>query len=425
MRDTCGRFHILAFMDDFKCHTSSKKGLKTLTQEIERSAAELGLKLNREKCGMYSRVTEPIEEEETPFLPAVRNGYKYLGIEQLERDINTNYETVKAKAIQTTEQIFKSPLTTPQKAQLFNSTVIPSIIYIMGNLYPDEKRATTLKKCRDLDKEVRKVLVKENIKGKTTSNDHVYLPTNKGGIGLRSIELETEIQMVRKGIYLRSHPEMQAACKNYEALQRGGWRNPLSDHDFVVSKYNCPDVEYTQGKIAKNCKTLKQHIENTFFKQQQEEWAKNMHYGKVFIKEMSSVELPAYSSPLMDSWRFSLLHSTAEEQVHGLGAIPGRRRDCRKGCSQPETAYHVSTACIQEAYNARHDFVVHWVLKSLLTSLGAPEEIRLQFGKASLCVDFLGKRRTEIRAGGKILTEKRLHHNKPLTSLYTSTILRK
>ncbi|XP_045470576.1 uncharacterized protein LOC123677890 [Harmonia axyridis] len=225
MRDTSGRFHILAFMDDFKCHTSSKKGLKTLTQELERSTAELGLRLNTEKCGMYSRVTEPIKEEETPFLPAVRNGYKYLGIEQLERDTTTNFETVSMKAIQTTEQIFKSSLTTPQRAHLFNSTVIPSIIYVMGNLYPDEKRATTLKKCRDLDKEVRKILIKENIKGKTTSNDHVYLLTNKGGIGLRSIEVETEIQMVKKGIYVRSHPEMQATCKSYEALKRGDGEN--------------------------------------------------------------------------------------------------------------------------------------------------------------------------------------------------------
>ncbi|XP_045470569.1 uncharacterized protein LOC123677884 [Harmonia axyridis] len=115
----------------------------------------------------------------------------------------------------------------------------------------------------------------------------------------------------------------------------------------------------------------------------------------------------------MDSWRFSLLHSAAEEQIHGLGSIPGRRRNCRRGCDKCETAYHVSSACIQDAYNTRHDFIVHWVLKSLLSGLGAPEEIQLQFGKACLCVDFLGKRKVEIRAGGKIITEKQLHHNKP------------
>ncbi|XP_044751637.1 uncharacterized protein LOC123311637 [Coccinella septempunctata] len=316
--------------------------------------------------------------------------------------------------MQTTKQIFESVLTTPQKAQLYNSTVVPSVIYIMGNLYPDEKRASTLKKCRDIDKEVRKVLVKNNIKWKTTSNDHVYLPISKGGIGLKSIEVETEIQMVRKGIYIRSHTEMKEAEEKYLALQRGEWRNPLSDQEFVMDKYECPEIRYDTQNIRKNCSLLKKHIETTFLGQLQEGWARNMNYGRIFTKE-EDIEIPASLSPLMDGWRFSLLHSAAEEQIHGLGCIPGRQKNCRKGCNKTETAYHVSSACITRAYTTRHDYAVHWILKTLLKSLGAPEAIgtNLQFGKATLNVDFEGKRKVEIRAGMKLLTEKRLHHNKP------------
>ncbi|XP_044751627.1 uncharacterized protein LOC123311629 [Coccinella septempunctata] len=288
----------------------------------------------------------------------------------------------------------------------------------MGNLYPDEKGATTVKNCREVDKEVRKVLIENNIKGKTTTNNHIYLPVSRGGQGMKFIEVEAEIHMVKKGVYIRSHPEMQEAHESYIQLQGSGWRNPLSDHDFVSTKYGCPDVEYTQTKITKNCKTMKKHIEKPFYEQLEKEWIMNMHYGRIFVKEQPNIELPAYTSPLMDSWRFSLLHSAAEEQVHGLVAILGRRKNCRRGCSQSETAYHVSSACIQDAYNTRHDYVVHWVLKSLLSGLNAPEDIQLQFGKATLSVDFFGMRRVEIRAGTEILTEKRIHHNTPDTYLH-------
>ncbi|XP_044750696.1 uncharacterized protein LOC123311016 [Coccinella septempunctata] len=231
-------------MDDFKCHTATKKGLKILTEELRRSARELGLVLNENKCGFYSggRQVQDGEDEEPSFLPEVRRGYKYLGLEQLERDTKNNFETIEEKIKQLTSKICKSQLTTGQKAKLFNSTVVSSAIYVMGNIYPDEKRASTLKRCRDLDKEVRKILVETNLKGRTTSNAHIYIPASIGGMGLWSIELEAEIQYIRRGIYIKSHPEMKETMKMYEKLQQAGWRNPLGDHDAILGKYGCPNI---------------------------------------------------------------------------------------------------------------------------------------------------------------------------------------
>lgn len=110
----------------------------------------------------------------------------------------------------------------------------PAATFIMGNIYPNEKRATTLKRCRDLDTEIRKRLVDHRVKGRTTSNARVR---EKGGLGLRTIKLETELQYVRRGIYLHMHSDMGAALKTYRALKKASWRNPISDREYVMEQY--------------------------------------------------------------------------------------------------------------------------------------------------------------------------------------------
>ncbi|XP_044750658.1 uncharacterized protein LOC123310992 [Coccinella septempunctata] len=414
IKNTRGQFDILAFMDDIKCHVKTKKALKTVTDEIRRSGEEIGLVLNTTKCGRYCRVDDE-DDHNAPFLPQIREGYKYLGLEQLERDSARNYDTTEEKILKETEKIFRSPLTVPQKVHLFNTATVPSAIYVLGNIYPDEKRSTTLKKCRDLDKAIRKILTIENHKGRTTSNAHVYLPIIRGGMGLKNIELETEIQLARRGIYLKSHADLAGTRKKYEELKAAGWRNPISDHDFVMKKYRCPTINYQQENLKQNCKIVKEHICQTFQQELENEWSQDMHYGKVVLKEKKIIEFPAYTSPLMDHWRFSLLHSAAEEQLHGLGGTAGRSKKCRRCNTASETAYHVSSGCIIGAYTTRHDYIVHWILKHILLKQNAPQEIlaNFPFGKATCNPTFeTGGRKIIVRAGGSIYTEK-IHHNKP------------
>ena len=160
--------------------------------------------------------------------------------------------------------------------------------------------------------------------------------------------------------------------------------------------------------------TLKQ-IKQKYQQIIEKEWSANLSYAKNVIKEDKNITFPAHQSPSMESWRLSVLNSAAEEQLHGLGANPQRPK-CIKGCNADENAYHVASACPTRAFASRHDFVVHWTLKCILKSLGAPEESikNLQFGKASIYCQFeVGRRNITIDAGNKILTEKRLYHNRP------------
>lgn len=49
-------------------------------------------------------------------------------------------------------------------------------LYILRNLYPAEKRDTTIKKCRKLDKEIWKIMTNNNnITGRTTTRSVVYM----------------------------------------------------------------------------------------------------------------------------------------------------------------------------------------------------------------------------------------------------------
>ncbi|XP_044750445.1 uncharacterized protein LOC123310835 [Coccinella septempunctata] len=411
-RSSRGKHQLIAFMDDFKCHTPNKKSLELITKELEEGASEIGLRLNKAKCGYYTRGMESQDDNDSsPFLPEIREGYKYLGLHQLERDTIDNYDDIQIKIEEKVREIAESDLTTMQKITLINTSVNPAATYVLGNIFTDEKRATTLKKSRDIDAKIRKILVEQNIKGKTQSNARLYLSTQKGGLGLRPLELEVELQFVRKGVYLQKHEEMKEALIAYQALKNAGWRNPISDFEYILEKYEIEVDLSEESDTPKLTKDLIKRIEERHQAEIEKEWSSNLSYAKNVLKE-PNIRFPANSSPNMDSWRLGVLLSASEEQIHGLGANPNNRRKCQLGCGLDENSYHVACACPSRAATTRHDFIVHWVLKILLQGLGAPDELRreLQFGKASLNCD-IGK--IKIQAGNKILTGKKIYHNKP------------
>lgn len=205
----------------------------------------------------------------------------------------------KEKVIRAIEQILKSPSTIPRGAELFKSTLFPSVILVMRNLYPDE-RTSTLKKCRNFHKAVRNVLVKENIKGRITTTTYTFQLSRRYRL---EIEFEAEILMVRKGICPRSNPEMQAACEN---LQRGGWRKPW---------LCCLQLSTTAPVFRTRKRKLRKTAINTSIT------SSSNNYKKIALKTSNmegiihkkNVKLPAHSSPFRDSWRFSLPHSAAEK----------------------------------------------------------------------------------------------------------------
>uniref|UniRef100_A0AC35UHZ4 Reverse transcriptase domain-containing protein n=1 Tax=Rhabditophanes sp. KR3021 TaxID=114890 RepID=A0AC35UHZ4_9BILA len=255
-KETRYRYKLIAFMDDLKAHSPTLEGLKLMTKVIEEGAAELGLELNKKKCGFYTRETEGnvvtagangnsetagiegdvgtaetdgLEGDEVgdEFLPRIKKRYKYLGITQLEKDIpEENFARMTTKYIERTKKILQSKLTTNQKRKLYNTTAIPAGIYVTGNLFPAERVASTLTRCRRIDLEVRKIAVNENIKTRPTANARMYLPEQIGGSAFRSLEVETCIQYIRRYVYLMAKTEVADAKKIFMAMHKGGCRSP-------------------------------------------------------------------------------------------------------------------------------------------------------------------------------------------------------
>ena len=84
--------------------------------------------------------------------------------------------------------------------------VIFAILYVTGNVYLRESRASTLAKCKAIYKRIRKKLVLHKLYGRTTTKEIIYISKEFSGMGLLSIKNETEVQYVQKGIIFGISP---------------------------------------------------------------------------------------------------------------------------------------------------------------------------------------------------------------------------
>ena len=107
-----GRQEIACFMDDYKTHAPTKEAAALIKNALQSAAQEVGLALNLRKCGTYCRAQEQEPDNEAlgdeldiPFLPVVREGYKYLGLHQLDRDTPLNAERVEEGVVRKTTAI--------------------------------------------------------------------------------------------------------------------------------------------------------------------------------------------------------------------------------------------------------------------------------------------------------------------------------
>ncbi|XP_014227239.1 uncharacterized protein LOC106652661 [Trichogramma pretiosum] len=414
-----GRHRIAAIMDDIKAHAPTKKAAELIKNKLEKTSAELGLLLNVRKCGIYvSQTTDDEAEEDIPFLSIVRDGYKYLGLQQTERDTPVNMATLTQILEQKLAEILTSKLSPSQKVTLINNTLIPAAVYATGNLYPNEARATTLKKCADVDKKIRKALINHNLLGKTSTRALVYVPTSLGGLGIKSLVTETEAQYVRKYIYLQHHPDMKETEAEYKRLVAAGWRNPITDALHVMQAYELeiPAKEEPDEPLNAYCRRVVEKLRQAQVNRTLQSWTTSSHYARLVTKAAPKIRFPALADYRSDSWMATVARTAAEEQMHGLGANPARRRKCRLGCNADETAYHVMSACVTQEYTTRHDAAVRHVLHRILAGTRAPEHIRsqLRYGKAALVVEYAwGQRQIKIRAGTKVQTDPELYHNRP------------
>lgn len=84
-----------------------------------------------------------------------------------------------------TDQVIQSRILLSQKADLYNSTIIPAVTYVPGNLYSAMKRTVLLKWCREINGDIRKSVVKWKLKRASGSDARLYLPIKLGNSNSR------------------------------------------------------------------------------------------------------------------------------------------------------------------------------------------------------------------------------------------------
>ena len=295
--------------------------------------------------------------------------------------------------------------------------MIPAAVYITGNLFPNESRPSTLKRCSDLDKVIRKLLVDNKIIGKTNSRTIIYIPTSFSGFGLKSIRYATEAYFVRKYLYLINHPEMQDVKNRYCKLEKKEWRNPISDSKYILHLYAIDMNKMREHeKINEYIKNIIKMVEAKQQKLLIREWEVSFHSARLITKEHSNIKFPALTNFRLQDWQAKIARQAAEEQLVRLRGSGPHNGNCRNGCPNKETAYHVISACPTPQKTARQDLIVYWILKTILYNTEAPTDIiaQLQYSEASLIAQYQWKeRQIKIKAGVKFKTDIPVYHNKP------------
>ena len=111
--------------------------------------------------------------------------------------------------------IWSSPLSDHKRVTSSNQFALPVLGYLM---WTQQWPVTELKQ---LDKEARKIVVEIGCKHHSGSTAILYMPREKGGRGLRSIEEEykvTKIKAVVK-LYRNGYPAMAMARESEERAQ--------------------------------------------------------------------------------------------------------------------------------------------------------------------------------------------------------------
>ena len=240
----------LFYMDDLKLYGSSSEILTKMVEKVKSVSSAIGMKMNTEKCAVANFVPKRLLEE-TDVEPTQREGclgfptldkggvYKYLGIEQiLGTEESYAWDRVEEKCSKAAAQIWSSDLTFRQKVNSFNTIVIPALSYVICNVIKGSgKYKSVLERGEQLDKKFRKLLVEQKVRYKASCVDRLYLPTELGGYGLKSVKDSLEEATIYSWAYLCTKKELRNSLNLFLSMAKREKRSVISDAKSVLESY--------------------------------------------------------------------------------------------------------------------------------------------------------------------------------------------
>lgn len=417
------------YVDDLKLYARTPEELELkLTAAAEASTA-IGLSLNIGKCAQAHSTPSERAAAHIPII-GPRSTYCYLGIDQrilIEPDALET--TLLSALLAKVKNIFASELTFGQKVHAYNSIATASLRYYLqltGGFR--SKLLGSLKNARDMDGAVRKALVKEKFRFRSSCVSRLYLPRAAGGCGLESLEAVLEDSIVSQYSYLVTSSEMRPILHLYEALNARNKRTLVSDAQKVLRTYGI-EVDVSQvgesnevsvsGQAFTHPTKLKRCLVGSMKAERQTRrlaaWRALPLAGR--FPNNTQIDL-ALSTKWLQVGNLSTLNARNAMAVQegtlltrALTATGDANVRCRWCDAAPETAEHITSSCqkwLPTLFLARHNAVARVILYAMceryhLAPIHYSQNVPavLENGECKILWD------------QTVMTRKPLRHNKP------------
>ena len=381
----------LLYMDDLKLYASSEENLTKLMKVVESVSTAINMKMNTKKCAVAHFIPKRLQQkqvkrknttstDEVLGFPTVDGGspYKYLGMEQsIGMEESEAWKRVEERCCKTVKQIWNSDLTYRQKINAYNTTVIPALTYVVGNIIKGSGTyASVLKRGKKFDIQVRKTLVVLKARYKAGCVERLYLSTELGGCGLKSVKDSIMESTIYSWAYLCTKPQLRNSLGLFVGMDKRNKRSVISDAKKVMKKYgivteleptssivNINGVRYSDARIlARHVVELMRTGNNI---SRRNSWGAKVMAGRVLHEAKVDVSTSFI-------WlKEGKLSSTAVRNVLAAqeGCLITKTHPCSKSlgnvrcraCGNPrETIEHVTTSCLKwlpTLYIDRHDSV--------------------------------------------------------------------
>ncbi len=432
----------LFYMDDLKLYASSPENLTKLLKVVESISTAINMKMNTKKCAVAHFIPRKLQKanqvgkkntastDESLSFPTLDAGalYKYLGVEQeigmKESDV---WKRVTDKCCKTVTQIWDSNLTYRQKVNAYNTTVIPALTYVVGNIIKGSGKYSSVQtRGRKFDIKVRKTLVNLKVRYKAGCVVRLYLSTELWGCGLKSVKDSIEESTIYSWAYLCTKPELRNSLNLFVNMENRDKRSVISDAKKVMEEHKITaDLEPTRSAIIINgiryteARPLARHVvglmqadNNT---RRYSSWEAKVLAGRVIHK-------PTIDVSTSFTWlKEGKLSSTAVRNVLAAQegclitkthpACKAGNERCRACGNSRETIEHVVASCstwLPTLYIDRHDSVGRSLHYRICEKYGLAPPHYSQRVESVMQND-----RIKLYWNHRVQTKKIIKHNKP------------
>ena len=212
----------LLYIDDLKIFASSESKLNRVMESTKSTMEDVGLQWNPKKCavvhvqrGVHTHTHDALGlRVESICISNLEEGeqYKFLGVlESVRQEERMSLDCAAREFLRRMSIIWSSPLSDHNRVTASNQFALPVLGYLM---WTQQWPVTELKR---LDREARKIVVENGGKHPSGLTAILYMPREKGGRGLRSIEEEYKVTKIKAAVKLyRNGDPAMAMVREFE-----------------------------------------------------------------------------------------------------------------------------------------------------------------------------------------------------------------